>query len=279
VRAYILGVADRYRGRPLEGDLARLGIPHEVVLGADGSRWSEDQLAAVYSRRAAHFASRLQLSASEVACVLGHRQMMSEFVKSGAAWALFLEDDVRIDQPLQSVFEAAESIPEAPVVTQIYGQVPPRSRSLGRVEHGGADIWRQPAAAYGAAAYMMNRSAAELALRSYRRRRVDSVADWPFCWPRQIQFWQTESGFVSHPEPGVDSFLQEARLDIRLKARTQPRVPGVAGHLLKMLGVRALLGRVNNVPFRALYRRDFAEGRAALWLASSNGPGADPYGE
>jgi hypothetical protein len=275
----MLGVADHYRGRPLEGDLARFDIQHELVLGVDGSRWSSDEFASVYSRRAAHVVSRRQLSRSEVACVLGHRLMMTEFVKSGDEWALFLEDDVRIDRPLESVFEAAASIPAAPVVAQIYAQVPPRSRSLGRVEHAGVEVWRQPSPAYGAAAYLMNRSAAEMALKAYRRRRVDSVADWPFCWPRQIQFWQTESGLVSHPEVGENSLLQAARLDSRLKARTQPRVPGAAGHLLKMLGVRALFGRVNNVPFRALHRRDFAEGRAALWLSSSNVPGADPYGE
>jgi hypothetical protein len=279
VKAYLLGVPDRYRGEPLESDLARLGIPHEIVLGVDGASWSADELARVYSRRAAHVVSRRQLSPAEVACVLGHRQMMSAFVTSGDEWALFLEDDVRIDQSLLPVFASAKSMSKGPVVVQIYAQVPPRSRSLGHVGSAGAEIWRQSAPAYGAAAYLMNRSAAEIALRAYRRRRVDSVADWPFCWAQKVNFWQTEFGYVSHPQVGVDSLLQDARLDSRLKARTHPRVPGVTGHLLKMLGVRALYGRVSNVPFRALYRRDFAEGRAALRLAPSSVPRADARGE
>jgi hypothetical protein len=248
----------------LEGDLRLQGIPFESVAGSDASLWSDGFLDSVYSARASQMLLRRQLAPGEVACALGHQQMMARFVDAGGEWALLLEDDARIIKPLSPVFDALVALTNGPVVVQLDARGKRMTRALEGVEYAGGALWRQAEPAYGSAAYLINRSAARTALKRYRHRRVDSTSDWPFCWAGRVQFWVPDSAFVSHPKATAGSMIEQARVDSRHQSWSTSKVPGLPGDVLKILGVRALYGRLHNIPFLPLYRRDLVNARTSL---------------
>jgi hypothetical protein len=255
MRAYLLGIPDRYRGGPLEDDLTRIGIAFAVVAGADGSRWTPAELAELYSPRAAQIACGRQLAPGEVAVTLGHQRMMRAFQAAGDPWALFLEDDSRIDQPLTALLHAVDGLPDAPIVVQLDGRVSPRT-DADVVHYPGGAIWRQPACRIGTSGYLMNRAAADVAVAAYRGRRIDSPSDWPFCWRTRVQFWQTGEVVVRHAQDESESFVQAARRASYQQARRRTGMRAAAVDLLKLAGVGAVRGRLSNLPFGLVYRRD-----------------------
>ena len=273
MRAYVLGIPDRYRGGPLEDDLARLGIAYEVVAAQDGSQWSAEQLESVYSRRAARIVSHRQLTPGEVACALGHRAMMARFAEQGDPWAVFLEDDARLPRPLQPVFDVLGELPDDPAVIQIEQRGEPRTRAHDVVRFEGGALWRQDAPAYGTAAYLMNRPAALLALRADRDRRVDSTADWPFRWADRVRFWGAEPGLAHHDVNPDESLILAGRTDSLLASRSRGSAERASVAALRITGALALYGRANGVPFWRLYRRDLAEARSRGLHASGGSRG------
>lgn len=259
MHAYILGVPDSYRGRDLEADLTRYQIRYSVVDAPDGSLWSDEQLERVYSRRAARIVAHRQLSRGEVACVIGHQLMMRAFVAEGSTWALFLEDDARIVQDLEPLVEGLAGLPAAPIVVQLDMRVPPDNPPREAVSHEEGHIVRRHRAAYGTCGYLMNRRAALVALAAYHHRRVDSAADWPFCWAARVQFWVPDAEFVTHPVETQRSLIEEHRLRELQRARERSSVVRWSSAALRLTGLWAAWGRVNNVPFVPLYRRDLGE--------------------
>lgn len=268
MRAYILGIPDRYRGQSLEAQLSQAGLPFEVVDAPDASAWSVEFLTTVYSRRAAQIVSHRQLSPGEVACALGHRSMMARFVETGDDWALLLEDDAVVTGTLDPITAVLGSIPDVPTVIQLDNRRPPSTGSLGAVPYQGGTLWPQVVPGVGTAAYLMNRSAALTALQAYRRRRVDSAADWPFCWPRRVRFWQPDTEFVRHPMNATESLLAAGRQQSFRATRHRGRTSNVAVGVIQIVGLAAVYGRVLNVPLIPLYRRDLREGRARLTAAA-----------
>ena len=264
VTAFVLGLPDRYRGHGVEADLDLLGIPYEVVAGVDGRQWDPAQLRTVYSARAAHVTSRRQLAPGEIAVTVGHQRMMARFVADGAPWALILEDDARIPGPLAPVLEALARIPRAPVIVQIDSRHPLESKSLGSVGYDDGTLWRQPRGAVGTAGYLMNRDAALVALRAYRRRRVDSTADWPFCWSGRVQFWRPERPVVEVPDDKDNSNVHGGRVATYEAVRRHGTAAGAAIDLLRIAGAGALYGRLVGLPFGLVYRQDLERARTRL---------------
>jgi GR25 family glycosyltransferase involved in LPS biosynthesis len=264
IRAYILGVPGRYRGQQLEADLAGRGIGFEVVAGPDPATWTDGQLDRLYSRRAAQIVSRRQLAPAEVACTLGHQDMMRRFVAEGSPWALFLEDDAVIIQgldPLQPVLDALAARPVVLDLDRRRRHVTPPTEVLPYV---GGTVARMAIPDVGTAGYLMSRPAAVLALHAYRRRRVDSTADWPFCWRDRVQFWQPDTDFVHHPKGTGLSLVGDGRQRSYRESGERSGAKATAVALLRVSGVTAAAGRLSNVPFVPLFRRDRTLGLAAL---------------
>jgi glycosyl transferase, family 25 len=264
MQAYILGIPDRYRGQPLEADLSQAGIPFEVVAGVDGTRWTPDELARVYSAPAAQIASGRQLAPGEVACTLGHQRMMRSFADTGEPWALLLEDDSRIARPLAPVLDVLDALPAAPIVIQLDRRVPAHADPAAAVPYAGGTIWRQPRCRIGTSGYLMNQAAADIALAAYAGRRIDSSSDWPFCWRTRVQFWQTEDAVVRHAVDESESLVQLSRQASYAQARQHTGARAAAVAALKVAGVGALRGRVHGLPFGLVYRRDREQALAAL---------------
>ncbi len=262
MHAFVLGVPGRYRGTALEGDLVAQGIPFDVIPGADARTWTANDLARLYSARAAQVVCHRQLAATEVACAVGHQKMIEALLELGDQWAMLLEDDARILQPLAPLLAALHQLPDAPIVVQLggYGASMPHEEP---VEFDGGRLWRQPRPVFGAHAYLMNRRAALTAERAYRNRRVDSPADWPFCWWRAVQFWRPDAKLAQ--QQGEISLIRADRMAHRAAGgQARGLLSEVGMGLLQLIGVSAAYGRAQGLPFRWLYRRDVVEGRRRL---------------
>jgi hypothetical protein len=261
VLAYILGLpGERYRGAPLEEDLSGLGIAYEVVPGPDAAAWTAEDLERVYCWQASRAVNHRQMTAGEVACTLGHQEMMRRFADSGEPWALFFEDDARIVKPLEPVLAALPALPDVRMVIQLDVRVPLPPPEAGGVPLSDGILYRQPYPTWGAAAYLMNRAAALIALRTYRRRRVDSAADWPFCWSGRVQFWRPDSAFALHPRDWAASHLHAGRSGT-FGRRPKRSIRRYVRSGLRITGLWALYGRLHGLPFFALYRKDLRQVR------------------
>jgi hypothetical protein len=259
MHAFILGVPGRYRGAALESELAATGIGFEVVAGPDASCWTGDDITRVYSPKAAQIVRHRQLAPAEVACSLGHQSMIRTLARRGDPWGLLLEDDARLVQPLLPVLTGLSHLPDEPIVIQL-GSRRPAIPSNTPLELEGNRLWRQPKPVFGSFAYLMNKRAALIADKAYRRRRVDSVADWPFCWSEDVQFWRTAID-IARPDSDAESLIKASRRSV-LTASSQSRSAAfnAAIGLLQISGAAAIYGACHGLPIRRLYQRDRAEG-------------------
>lgn len=189
VRSYILSLSHSLRNPVLPDQLRSNGIAFETVIGRDGDSFSPDELDSLYSARAARYLGR-PLAPREVACALGHQTLMDRFLKAGGDWALMLEDDADFHpDALPWVLIHLRTLDPSPTLVQLqhFGSCvtaleTPDSGCKYRIER----AYLPPT---GAGAYLINKAGAAVARRAYRRRRIDSVADWPFHWRFRLKFF------------------------------------------------------------------------------------------
>lgn len=259
MHAFILGVPGRYRGAALEGELAAAGLDFTVIPGPDARSWTSDDLAQEYSPRAAQIARHRQLAPAEVACALGHQAMVRALLHRGELWGLLLEDDARFTQSIDPVLECLRHLPDTPIVVQLGGHRPTSTHGPSLAGHH-CRLWRQARPVFGSYAYLMNRRAALIAERTYRSRKVDSPADWPFCWATRVEFWRPEAD-VAQPDSDAESLIKADRRVMGSRPRRTRSVPVDATiGVLQLLGAAAVYGRFHGLPLRVLYKRDRAEG-------------------
>ena len=264
MKAYVLGLPEAFRGEPLVASLVAQGIEPVVVWGDDASAWTSADLRRVYSRAAARVVSHRDLTPGEVACALGHRAMMAAFVDDGDPWALLMEDDARIVRDLDPLITLLPTLPERPIVIQLDWRRGLTDDPAEEPEAGTPELRRQDQPVYGGYGYLMNRSAALVALRAYARHRVDSTADWPFGWSHLIDFRLPQTPYVEHPRSYEGSTLQTQRRQSIVDSSARPRALRMVRGSLRLTGVAALYGRLHGVSFRRLLRRDVTEIAARL---------------
>lgn len=251
--AFILTVRGCWRGDELTSQLGRLGIEFSIVEGRDGDLLSSDELEYVYSARAATFVGR-QLSAREVACAMGHQQLMRQFLLTGDEWALLLEDDVVLLDNAEQILDSISGRRTAPVVVQL--------QHLGTFGSGKGDAstkWNTQllhlvTPISGAAAYLINRSAAQSALEAYSLRPIDSAADWPFNWKYRVNFyacWPIAAKALDASPSVIDSSRHGART-------TQKRgtLAGLIEKIARALMIKTLLAPAYGVSSQAQFRHD-----------------------
>jgi glycosyl transferase family 25 len=259
-RAYILGLQVGFRGAQLETQLHDLGIESLRVHGVDARTWSQVDIDGVYSRRASLLLLGREMGAGEIACAIGHQKLMHAFLASGEPWAFFFEDDVEIRSDLRPIVEHLPYLGQGPRIVLLESRNPfnPLDESRQRIEWAHGFLWKRANLAHGAGAYLISREAAELAARRYRRRRVDSVADWPAGWSRDVTFWQAEPMPVTHSTHAAgQSFLSQGRDEV-VRARPFQNVTFarlLLSRLWRYSGLQMLYGLAIGVPPRdSLYR-------------------------
>jgi glycosyl transferase family 25 len=111
------------------------------------------------------------LPAGDKACLLSHRAAWEQFVASGAAHAVFLEDDVVLSRGAGALLAREDWIPADVTVVKLEHYGPPGQRVLLndlRAVGDGFRLGRMLSRHTGGAAYILSRGAAERLLRETR---------------------------------------------------------------------------------------------------------------
>lgn len=259
MRAYVLTVDGRPRNPDLVSGSLASGVPAEVVTGVLGSALTDGQLRERYSRRSSKFTLDRPLGRGEIGCALGHRQIMEQFAsQSDDPWAIVLEDDAVLGDDLAAVGDLLTELPDSPIVLtfvpgrtgphadrQVPGQAPVRCNDLTAIR-----LADPPDLNTG---YAMNRRAALIAMRRYRSRRIDSVADWPYRWARDVQFWRLDPP-LARPM-GAESLIHDDRSALQSAARKRMD-PNTRKFILGLLGIRVIQGLTHGYSPSLVWRQD-----------------------
>jgi hypothetical protein len=209
---FILGLANNFRGIELYKFLTENDMKVILHFGYDGNAreipqdWRDDKR----SRRL----YRKILSNQEIACSLGHKQMIDLAVNENSGFTLFLEDDVSC----VSGRKLKEFISTATTDTPMIWTFPifdDKSYSTIAVNSWLRTFVENQSTPSGAFAYLMNNQALHSIDRGFRKYGFQGyVADFPAFFPDFITFGRGPTGIFVLNE--VDSVLGELRSRARL---------------------------------------------------------------
>lgn len=245
VPVYIIGLDNAYRGAALEQQLMSDNAHVRRHSAFDARHLSGQELATLADQHVAEISEHRILSAGEIGCAISHADVWRAAAESSEQWTVVFEDDARLTRhwpairPLLARMETS-----VPTVVLLYSQakysVTTRSRCFTiQAATGKIVAARAVTPPPGAAAYAMNRAAAQLASERSRGP-VYSVADWPPWWAYEARFyfcfpWLAQPGDVVSTL-NKDRNVAEAEL---LETRSQK----VVRHLSSALAVRYLRNR------------------------------------
>jgi glycosyl transferase, family 25 len=201
-----------------------------------------------------------EIPQGDKACLLSHRRAWEAFVASGAAHAVFLEDDVRLSFSAPALLASDSWIPAGALVVKLEHYGPPGQRVLLKDIHAVEKdfrIGRMLSRHTGAAAYILSRAAAELLL---RQTRFDLPVDHLLFNPNnsglfaQLSPWQLLPAIARQEQfVGEKSDIEGTRLGLRAFGLTYVRRELVRFvYDLKLLPrqIAALLGGAKFVSIR-----------------------------
>ena len=170
---------DTERLASIRTNLGGLGLSFErlpAVMGKDVPEWEKLVDLAAYAWRNRMDTPR----AGEVGCYLSHLKAMETFLRTEAPWCVILEDDVEVLPACADVLRSLSEKDDWDVVKlfNFHSGMPVRKRELVGGRHLVVHLTRTTSAA----AYVVNRRAAETLLRSMRpiTEQVDHALDRPW---------------------------------------------------------------------------------------------------
>jgi GR25 family glycosyltransferase involved in LPS biosynthesis len=203
---------DRFRGQGLLSRLQALGISCTFVEGIDARVAPAGALGSRVDQKAALLAYGPRLSDGVVACAIGHQMMYRRFVESHADWALILEDDAELYHDPRLLMGALRGVYK-PTIVQLNVNRSPYVMEQRDVRAGDQTmpltLRRHFDAAFGTYAYLINRTAAMIAVQCSDRYRIVNPADWPFLWRSDVEFWDVIPEF-SQPQSSSNSVIDAA---------------------------------------------------------------------
>ena len=203
---YILGIKSNFRGERLIQELISYNISPKIVWGPEVSE-DISLIESHINQKFANFTIGRDIKPQEVACCLGHIRMYENFVESGDEWGLFFEDDAILKRNPTPIFESLPTtnakiqifIHDGPGTNLKYGKklTTPENVFISRLDP-----------QYGAYGYIMNRAAVSSVLISQITMFINTP-DWPYFWPKEIQFYVSRDVYVSHPQDASMSIIGE----------------------------------------------------------------------
>ena len=170
---------DTERMDSIRANLEGLGLPFErlsAVMGKDVPEWEKLVDMSAYAWRNRLDAPR----AGEVGCTLSHLKAMETFLRTDAPWCVILEDDVEVLPACADVLRSLAEKDDWDLVKlfNFHSGLPVKKRALAGGHHLVVHLTRTTSAA----AYVVNRRAAETLLRSMRpiSEQVDHAHDQPW---------------------------------------------------------------------------------------------------
>lgn len=243
IPVYILSVPGKFRGRELLVLLKKRFSNVQIVDGINASEHA-DVLRAQVNQHAAKLLHGRQLKIGEIACHLGHNQIISRIANSNHQWSLVLEDDAEIVY-LPDWFLEKVSIIKSPTIINLNSEnfFNFTYSNLNLKGTNGESIclvkYLQPGTT--TFAYLINLKAAQIAQSINSKNPVISTTDWPILWKYKVDFYQPICKMIV--ENGSSSLIGSSRftkesfensiLDFRRKLA---RLSGYDSLQFKLLG-------------------------------------------
>ena len=222
VAIFILGLRRNFRGNNLLQQLRVLQLDFKIIWGLEVTSFNDSFLDSMLDQSKSKFILGRKMSYGELSCALGHLEMYENFIRTEKPWGLFLEDDAKI---LPGIEDILLKLPNklSPSIILLTSYLSEWSRTFNlypfpflRNELKLSDSIQFKQCAIhpvGAHAYLMNRSAALVAVHHLRGRKIFSPADFPFQFRNLVNF------FVPKSDYGVQnnyiSLLEEGRSSIQ----------------------------------------------------------------
>jgi len=234
---FILGLRRNFRGNELVQQLRSFKFDFKVIWGLEVSEFNNSFLDSMLDQSKSKLILGRKMSYGELSCALGHLEMYENFILTGKPWGLFLEDDSKI---LPSIEDVLLKLPNdlSPSVILLMSCLGADFRSFNPypfpfVKHelelsDSIKFIKCATHPVGAYAYLMNRSAALLAVHNLRGRKIFSPADFPFQFRNLVSFYVSKNDYVVHGD--YTSLLEEGRSNIQNMS--------VSNNLRKNLGRR-----------------------------------------
>lgn len=251
--AYVLGLDTAFRGNDLMCAIASQGVIVERVSALNASSINRYWRKRLYTWATPRALLRRSMTNGEIACFLGHMRVLRRFVRTDADWALVFEDDASIQGSLKPLLATLSEWPASYCVVQLGAVNKSPLPSSSRISVDGLFDIEQVGRSNGTFAYAISRQTALFALGCYRKRKVDSTADWPVAWRDDVEFWLVEPPLASHPPVETNSLIgpREVHQPTFLRAvRAMVLLPS------QFLGVRAAFFALLGAPFLETARED-----------------------
>ena len=210
---WILGLKDGYRGNNLEIELKAQKLKFSIFWGINGSKRKEINQIPNYTSNFSNFLYGRDMLSTEVATSLGHIGIYGEFLKSNYEWALILEDDVRIDSGLSYFLECLTKYKEPAVISLSSGEGFKFKKHTFLHErfkvknHEILRLLELPSLAHG---YLINRRAVEM-IDLKESKRLISVADWPYLWPKSFQYYMAKVSLVEEDDSNFGTLIGDRK--------------------------------------------------------------------
>jgi hypothetical protein len=214
--AFVLGLKSNFRGEGLVARLIDLKLNVRIVWGIEVDKFEKSYLNSLLDNRKSKYILGRRMSFGELSCAIGHLEMYEEFLLTNQEWGLFLEDDAIVGNDFDKVLKNLPAGLEATVLSLASAKDPrfepqPFPFFESNLKIGEENVFRLCAIAPVLAhAYFMNRSGAIQATHSLRGRKIYSPADFPFEFRNHINFYVSDSGYVSTND--CPSMLDSSRL-------------------------------------------------------------------
>lgn len=242
MQTYILGVKARFRGEQLVESIISAGQSYEIIWGED-ARERRDGLTRL-SRAFSRVYNKREISVGEFCCFSGHQKILKTFLASGMQWALILEEDAEIVKDVSEIEQLTYG-KYGPAIIHLAGiDYALRSSTqetfwLREIETVNLDeklviLHRILGNPFGAFGFLINRDAAGIAVKANSRLRFPQISDWPSTWRSKVNFYLTDTDYVSVDTAGSElaadrnflSNLTSSRQtsDLLLKARGWSRL-------------------------------------------------------
>ncbi len=148
-----------------------------------------------------------EIALSELGCAYGHLLAYQRFVKLDTDWALILEDDAIMSNPISDILQLISTTKKASVVSLI----DQRGGVKFDLFHRKAPLERMLIPGVGTSAYLINRLAASAYLKTFDNFGILSTADWHYPQPFNLRFYSVQNPRFLHDWSGKDSTIRIER--------------------------------------------------------------------
>lgn len=147
------------------------------------------------------------MSLAELGCAYGHHAAYQSFLNSSVDWALILEDDACMITSLNHLLDSVSQMKE-PTIISLIDRRGGLENPFRKQSEEFLPLWFPSQAT---SAYLINREAASIYLKNYRRNGILSPSDWPYPQVRSVAFYSLRNPIFKHDWSGTDSLIAQER--------------------------------------------------------------------